>query len=87
MSQQSFLSQPASRPAGPVECLGMTFESDEARRTYFTEKLRGKLRDPEFRQIEGFPRRSFMPAWRSGSPSAMGCISCRSRWLSMSTDE
>lgn len=38
-----------------VECLGMTFESDEARRAYFTEKLREKLREPEFRQIEGFP--------------------------------
>jgi DNA modification methylase len=46
--------------AGPsekrqVECLGLTFESDEARREYFTEKLREKLRDPEFRKIEGFP--------------------------------
>ncbi len=40
---------------GPVECLGLTFESDEARRAYFLEKLREKLQDPEFRQIEGFP--------------------------------
>lgn len=40
---------------GPVECLGMTFPNDEARRAYFTEKLREKLRDPEFRKIEGFP--------------------------------
>src|SRR5262245_8711248 len=39
----------------PVECLGMTFPSDEARRAYFLEKLREKLRDPSFRQIEGFP--------------------------------
>ncbi|BAY20685.1 DNA methylase N-4/N-6 domain protein [Calothrix sp. NIES-2100] len=38
-----------------VECLGMTFASDEERRAYFTEKLREKLQDPEFRQIEGFP--------------------------------
>lgn len=38
-----------------VECLGMTFESDEARRAYFLERLREKLRDPEFRKIEGFP--------------------------------
>lgn len=38
-----------------VECLGMTFESDDARRAYFTEKLREKLKDPEFRKIEGFP--------------------------------
>ena len=40
---------------GPVECLGITFESDAARRAYFLEKLREKLKDPEFRRIEGFP--------------------------------
>ena len=39
----------------PVECLGMTFENDEARRQYFLERLREKLQDPEFRKIEGFP--------------------------------
>lgn len=39
----------------PVECLGMTFASDEERRTYFLDKLREKLKDPEFRKIEGFP--------------------------------
>jgi hypothetical protein len=38
-----------------VTCLGMTFENDEARRAYFTEELRKKLQDPEFRKIEGFP--------------------------------
>src|SRR2546425_10999347 len=38
-----------------VECLGMTFENDEARRAYFLEKLRDKLQDPAFRKIEGFP--------------------------------
>lgn len=40
---------------GPVECLGMTFENDEVRREYFTERLREKLKDPEFRKIDGFP--------------------------------
>lgn len=44
-----------SEEKGAVECLGMTFESDEERRAYFIEKLREKLQDPEFRQIEGFP--------------------------------
>ncbi len=39
----------------PVECLGMTFPNDEARRAHFTEKLREKLKDPAFRKIEGFP--------------------------------
>lgn len=40
---------------GPVVCLGMTFENDDARRAYFTEELRKKLQDPDFRKIEGFP--------------------------------
>ena len=40
---------------GPVICLGLTFENDAARRAHFTEELRKKLQDPEFRKIEGFP--------------------------------
>ena len=39
----------------PVECLGMTFPNDDERRKYFLEKLREKLRDPEFHKIGGFP--------------------------------
>lgn len=38
-----------------VECLDIKFPNDEARRAYFLEKLREKLKDPEFRKIEGFP--------------------------------
>lgn len=37
----------------PVTCLGMIFESEDARREYFREELRKKL--PELKQIEGFP--------------------------------
>lgn len=33
----------------------MAFVNEEERRTYFTQKLREKLQDPEFRKIEGFP--------------------------------
>ncbi|MDO6571406.1 DNA methyltransferase [Gilvimarinus sp. 2_MG-2023] len=40
---------------GPVECLGKTFESDQARRDYYLAILAEKLKDPEFRAIEGFP--------------------------------
>jgi len=40
---------------GPVECLGKTFANDEERRTYFLGLLAEKLKDPEFRKIEGFP--------------------------------
>ncbi|MEA2084021.1 MAG: DNA methyltransferase, partial [Thermodesulfobacteriota bacterium] len=39
----------------PVECLGIEFPNGEARRAYFLEKLADRLRDPEFRKIEGFP--------------------------------
>ena len=44
-----------AKPQGPVECLGMTFENDETRREYFLGKLREKLKNSEFRKIEGFP--------------------------------
>lgn len=40
---------------GPVECLGQTFSSDGARREYFLNLLAEKLKDPAFREIEGFP--------------------------------
>ena len=40
---------------GPVECLGKSFENDQARRDYYLEILAEKLRDPGFRKIEGFP--------------------------------
>lgn len=43
------------KKTGPVKCLGIEFENDEARRAYFTEELRKKIQDPEFRRIEGFP--------------------------------
>ena len=50
-----FEKEDEEKDQGPVECLGMTFENDEKRREYFLEKLREKLKDPEFRKIEGFP--------------------------------
>lgn len=39
----------------PVECLGQTFPSDEARREHYLKLLAEKLKDPAFRKIEGFP--------------------------------
>lgn len=41
--------------AEPVECLGLIFENDKIRRGHFLSILREKLKDPEFRKIEGFP--------------------------------
>ena len=48
-------------PSGPVECLGLTFENDEQRRAHFLEKLREKLKEPDFRKIEGFPIGEIVP--------------------------
>ena len=45
---------PSTESQGPVECLGMTFESDEARRSHFLERLKEKL--PELRQRHDFPQ-------------------------------
>ena len=40
---------------GDVECLGVTFDSEDDRRSHFLQKLREKLADPEFRKTPGFP--------------------------------
>ncbi|MEO5364628.1 MAG: site-specific DNA-methyltransferase, partial [Magnetococcus sp. DMHC-8] len=52
-----FANEPLDDPhtSGPVECLGLTFENDAARRAFFLDKLRERLQDPVFRKIEGFP--------------------------------
>ena len=51
-----FSASAASSATGPVECLGQTFTSDNARREHFTKLLAEKLKDPAFRKIEGFPQ-------------------------------
>ncbi len=53
--QPSFDMKPVAAPQTAVECLGVKFENDEKRREYFLAKLSEKLKDPEFRKIEGFP--------------------------------
>lgn len=40
----------------PVECLGMTFSSEDARREHFLGLLAEKLKDPAFRSQAGFPQ-------------------------------
>ena len=53
MNQDSLNLQ--TKATGPVECLGQRFPNDEARREYYLKLLAEKLKDPEFRKIEGFP--------------------------------
>ena len=51
--QELFEHERTVESSGPVECLGMTFESDEARRAHFLRKLEEKL--PELRKRPDFP--------------------------------
>ena len=49
------LKMDAGKSGGPVECLGMAFPSEDARREHFLKLLAEKLNDPAFRAQEGFP--------------------------------
>jgi DNA modification methylase len=53
MKQETLTLSPGA--AGPVECLGRTFPTDQARREHYLQLLAEKLKDPAFRKIEGFP--------------------------------
>jgi len=64
----------------PVTCLGMSFENDEARRAYFTEELRKKLKDPEFRKTEGFPTGSDEAILNLSDPPYY--TACPNPWIS-----
>ena len=54
MSKQASLDL-SSKSTAPVECLGQSFPSDEARREHYLKLLAERLKDPAFRKIEGFP--------------------------------
>src|SRR5205807_346023 len=54
-AQGSLLPAQRAKQSGPVECLGIRFESEQARQSYFLEKLQEKLQGSNFRKIEGFP--------------------------------
>jgi len=53
--QESLNLSVTTSASGPVECLGLQFESDAARLEHFTALFRDKLKDPAFRLTEGFP--------------------------------
>ena len=56
MTSSSSLFNDSAKPSAPVECLGQTFPSEDARREHFLKLLADKLKDPAFRKIEGFPQ-------------------------------
>lgn len=51
----SDLFQNHTSKSGPVEYIGQNFPSDEALRDHYLKLLAEKLKDPDFRKIEGFP--------------------------------
>ena len=53
MFEKSYEEELEAQRRQPVECLGITFKSDEARRDHFLEKLKLKL--PKLRQRSDFP--------------------------------
>ena len=61
-SQSLFADEP--KPSGPVECLGMTFPNDEARREHFLAVLREKLKDPSSARSRDSPSARTRTSWR-----------------------
>lgn len=51
-----------------MECLGLTFENEQARREHFLALLKEKLQDPEFRKTPGFPQGSDEAILRISDP-------------------
>ena len=68
-----------SGTSGPVECLGQTFASDDARRAHFLAILAEKLQDPAFRDQEGFPKGSDAAILAMSDPPYY--TACPNPWL------
>ncbi len=68
-----------SGTSGPVECLGQTFASDDARRAHFLTLLAEKLEDPAFRKQEGFPKGSNAAILAMSDPPYY--TACPNTWL------
>jgi DNA modification methylase len=69
----------SSKATGPVECLGQTFPSDEARRQHYLKLLAEKLKDPEFRKIDGFPTGSDVDILAMSDPPYY--TACPNPWI------
>jgi hypothetical protein len=68
-----------SGTSGPVECLGQTFASDDARRVHFLKLLAEKLEDPAFRKQAGFPKGSDAAILAMSDPPYY--TACPNPWL------
>lgn len=56
MTSNENLNLHSEQASGPVECLGLKFPSDQARREHYLKLLAEKLKDPAFRKQDGFPK-------------------------------
>lgn len=74
LNQKSRTNQPSE-----VECLGITFPSEEARREHFLGLLAEKLKDPAFRNQEGFPQGSDEAILNLSDPPYF--TACPNPWL------
>ena len=62
------LTEVGATQKGPVECMGLHFDGEDARREHFTRLLAGKLKDPAFRQQAGFPQGTDVDILRMSDP-------------------
>lgn len=69
----------------PVTCLDKEFRNDKERREYFLSLLAEKLKDPEFRKIEGFPIGSDEDILALSDPPYY--CACPNPWLNDFIDE
>lgn len=79
-NMNDLLQGPRRDAAGPVDCLGHTFASDNARREHFTKLLAEKLKDPTFRNEEGFPQGTDAAILAMSDPPYY--TACPNPWLS-----
>jgi hypothetical protein len=55
MFEKSYEEQLEAETNTPIECLGVLFANEQQRREYFEQQLREYLKQPDFREIDGFP--------------------------------
>lgn len=70
----------SGKTGGTVECLGITFPCEDARREHFLGLLAEKLKDPAFRNQEGFPQGSDEAILAMSDPPYY--TACPNPWLS-----
>lgn len=68
------------KKAGPVECLGQTFESHAARRDHYLKLLSKMVDDPGFRSTPGFPDAESEEICRLSDPPYY--TACPNPWVS-----